>query len=419
MDRFISKRTIKNGIWMYLLQFFNAIVPLLTLPYITRVLGVSQYGVFSIAFNIVGYMQILVEYGFGMSATRKVVLIDDKNIDELFSAVVYARCLLMVICCIFATLFIFFKKNNIELCSSLLVLLFCLFGYCMQMNWMFQGKQEMGYISIVNIVSRLISVFCIFAFVKQSSDLLLYCLFYSASPFLSGCIGLKVAIRKYNLHFVKPSLKKIKEELKEGWYVFTTQLSSKIFGSIGITFLSIFASSSEVGIFSAIQKIPNILMLAWTPVAQVLYPISSVHMRNNFKTGKDFVYRIRRRVLPIYILTSFVICVFSKSIIKIAYGKNYSDCYYWVIPLLAWMLIAINNNFLGIQLLLGGGFDREYSKCFQISVLSTILLNFMLIYFASGNGAALAPVLSELILYIMLKINIHKISNSEIKLNRS
>lgn len=83
------------------------------------------------------------------------------------------------------------------------------------------------------------------------------------------------------------------------------------------------------------------------------------------------------------------------------------------------MLIAINNNFLGIQLLLGGGFDREYSKCFQISVLSTILLNFMLIYFASGNGAALAPVLSELILYIMLKINIHKISNSEIKLNRS
>ena len=172
ISRFTGKRTVKNGIWMYLLQFFNAVVPILTLPYITRVLGSAGYGVFSMAFNIVSYMQVMVEYGFGMSATRKVALADKEDINELFSTVICARSILLGICGVITTFVVLINKENIELCSSLLVLMICLFGYCIQMNWMFQGKQKMRYISIVNIISRFISVICIFAFVKYPSDLL-------------------------------------------------------------------------------------------------------------------------------------------------------------------------------------------------------------------------------------------------------
>ena len=70
----IQRKSVKNGAWMYALQFFNFVVPLLTLPYITRILGSSLYGVFSIALNIVGYLQIAVEYGFGLSASRNVAI---------------------------------------------------------------------------------------------------------------------------------------------------------------------------------------------------------------------------------------------------------------------------------------------------------------------------------------------------------
>lgn len=409
------KKSIQNGIWMYLLQFFNAIVPLLTLPYVTRILGSAQYGIFSIAFNIISYMQVIVEYGFGMSATRKVVLAEDGNINELFSAVIYARSVLMTVCFMMAGLFVVFNQKNVELCCSLLLLLICLLGYCMQVNWLFQGKQEMKYISLVNIISRLISVVCIFTFVKTSSNILLYCLLYSISPFLSGCIGLIIAKKMYKLHFVRLPFKRVREEFRDGWYVFTTQLSSKIFGSIGITFLSIFVSNSEVGIFSAIQKIPNIIMLAWTPVAQVLYPISSKHLKDNFEDGKKFVYRVRRKVLPVYTLITIIVCIFSKTIIQIVFGDDYIKFYYWVIPLLIWIIVAINNNFLGIQLLLGSGYDKEYSKCFQVSVLSTILFNFILIYFVGGDGAAIAPLISELTLFILLIVNIRKISKIEVK----
>ncbi|MCI1524616.1 MAG: oligosaccharide flippase family protein, partial [Lactobacillus crispatus] len=70
----LSSKVVNNGIWMYLLQLFNTVIPLITLPYITRILGTEKYGIFSTSFNIVGYLQVIVEYGFAMSATREIAL---------------------------------------------------------------------------------------------------------------------------------------------------------------------------------------------------------------------------------------------------------------------------------------------------------------------------------------------------------
>ena len=60
----IKTKTMANGMWLYLLQIFNTVIPLITLPYVTRILGTTQYEVFSASFNIVGYLQVVVEYGF-------------------------------------------------------------------------------------------------------------------------------------------------------------------------------------------------------------------------------------------------------------------------------------------------------------------------------------------------------------------
>lgn len=100
IKKILKRKSVKNGAWLYLLQIFNTVVPLLTLPYITRILGAKQYGIFSIAINVIGYYQVVVEYGFAMSATRKVAL-SDKNSDSLsktFSTVFFSRCILLMVC---------------------------------------------------------------------------------------------------------------------------------------------------------------------------------------------------------------------------------------------------------------------------------------------------------------------------------
>ena len=413
----LRKKAFKNGVWLYLLQFFNAVIPLLTLPYIVRVLDMDNYGIFSIALNIVVYMQVFVEYGFGMSATRKVAIGQGENaknnFDSLFTAVFVIRIILTVICCALFVFYAFVYHDESELCFCVAVLMLSLIGCCFQMNWLFQGLQDMKLISLVSIISGTISVIFIFGFIKSKNDLLLYCFIYSATSVLSGLMSFVVSFVKYRMRLVKVTFAEIKQEFIDGFFVFTTQLSSKVFGAIGITFLGLFAPYTEVGIFSAIQKITNIMILIWNPIPQVLFPISSEHMNKNFVTGKQFVYKLRRFILPVFVLIAICVTIFSKFLISLLFGPESANYYYWLFPLLLWVIIAINNNFLGIQILLGSGYDKAYSKCFQIGVMSTFLLNFILIYFFHGTGASIAPVLSEAILCGMLLRHIRRIERFE------
>lgn len=411
-----KKSAIKNGVWLYTLQMFNTVVPLLTLPYITRILGTVQYGIVSIAINIIGYYQVIVEYGFAMSATRKVAL-SDRSTDSLsktFSTVIFSRLLLLIVCYCLTIIYIIFNKNQVIQCVCLLILMITLLGNCIQLNWLFQGMQQMQYITIVSMVSRTITVVLTFLLVKTTNDLYLYCILYAISPVISGILGLFFAKKCFDLRVVKVSLYDIWEELKNGWYVFTTQLSSKVFGAIGITFLGMFASTEEVGIYSAIQKIPNVLILIWTPITQVLYPISSQKFQQSFITGEKFVKKTKGIFIPFFVIIAIICSLFSKIMVKIAFGDEYAMRFYWIFPMLLWMLVAIYNNFTGIQTLLASGHDREYSNCFQIGVVVTIVMNFTLVYLFKGDGACIAPLLSELILGIMLNFNV-KTLRREIK----
>lgn len=418
-DRFTKLfqiRAVSNGVWLYALQFFNTVIPLFTLPYITRVLGKSQYGVFSIALNILGYLQVVIEYGFGMSATRKVALLDSNDKDslnKLYSNVLCSRLIMFVLCIGISVVYMLVYSGIDQRGVSLLILDIGLVGSAFQLNWLFQGKQEMKLISIPSITARIITLILIFVFVKEPRDLLVYCFLYSASSCISSFIGIILAKRQYRIKFVKVKIDEILKELKSGWYVFTTQLSSKVFGVIGVTFLGIYASSSDVGIYSAVQKIPYMLTMIWSPISQILYPISSKKLASSYYYGKRFVNKVKKTVMIIFVAFSLLVGLFAPHIIKLFFGSGYMDYVGIIYPLLAWVIVGINNNFIGIQTFLGSGHDKEYSQCFQVSVICTVVFNFCFIYFWGVWGAAFAPLASELVLLSLLKIKQYKIEKNE------
>ena len=400
---------------MYALQIFNTVIPLLTLPYITRVLGIAEYGAFSIAVNIIGYLQVVVEYGFGMSVTRRISLANQEKtiLNNSFTNVLYSRLLLTIGCFGFGGIYYILNQGKDERAICLFILMISLLGYCVQQNYMFQGLMDMKYISILNIFTRTISVMLTFFLVKDSSDIFIYCLLYSLPSFLSGFFGLILAKIKYKLTLIKTNWRNVFSELKDGVYVFSTQLSSKVFSAIGITFLGVFASKSEVGAFSAIQKIPSLLILVWAPFGQVIYPVTSRKMSGGFSEGVKYVYKLRRYILPLFIMLSITIGIFSNPIVRLLFGEEYVNNAFWVLPLLAWVIVSINNNFLGSKILLAGGHDKEYSIVFQIGVVLTIIINFFLVYFFHGIGAAWAPLISDLILGLMLYAQIQTLKKKE------
>ena len=403
IKKLLGSKIVKNGIWLYVLQMFNTVIPLITLPYITRVLGAQEYGVFSIAFNLSGYLMVVVEYGFGMSGSRKASLA--KNLDELhvtFTAIVVSRAFLCLICGV-GTLFygyLVIESEKQRLCLFLLYLI--PLGIVLQQNWVFQGLQKMQYITLSSIIARLLSLVCIFCFVKTPDDLALYCVFYASTTIIIGIIGTYYVLSRIGLRFVKIGINNVLDELKSGWYVFTTSLSSKVFNTFGITVLGLLSTEYYVGVFSAIQKIPQMVLLIWSPIAQVLFPVTSQEMTASFKNGRKFVLRVEKWILPIFIILIVIIGSFARNIVAIAFGREFADYHYLIYPLLFWLIIGIINNFNGVQTLLAGGFYKEYSRCFLIGVMITVISNLALVHIFGVIGAAIAPAISEFVFGMLL-----------------
>ncbi len=413
LKRVKDSRAVHNAMWLYAMQMFNSVIPLLTLPYITRVLGEAGYGLFSKVFNIVGYLQVIIEYGFGMSGARKAALTKDQGeLNRLFSAFLFVRALLLILCCGAVSMIILTMKIDEMERVCFIAFMLLLIGTVLQQNWLFQGIQKMGYIAIITMVSRLISLVGIFAFVRSSNDIFLYCLLYSVTSFCGGVFGMGIALFKEKVRFTVQGIRSAWAELKDGWYVFTTSLSTKIFNAFGVTFLGLVATNAEIGVFSAIQKIPSILMLVWSPISQILYPISSQRFGASVDAGKQFVSKCRKYFLLLFSGIALIIALGAKPIIGLLYGEGYASRFFLVYPLLLWLLLGINNNFWGIQTLLASGHSKEYSKCFQISVAVMVVANIILIYLWGDFGAAIAPAISELFLSILLYFEIKKLQGS-------
>ena len=152
--------------------------------------------------------------------------------------------------------------------------------------------------------------------------------------------------------------------------------------------------------------------MGWTPIAQVFFPISSKQLSSSYKDGRKYILRLRKLVIPFFAILCTIIAFFSNIIIKLAFGVQYAEKSYWIIPLLLWVIIGIDSNFWGIQLLVGSGHDKEYSTAFMIGLIATIVLNFFFIIWFHSDGACIAPVLSELVLNIALRVKEKHLRNN-------
>lgn len=406
----LKTKLFKNGFWLFVLQVFNTVVPLVTLPYITRVLGTDNYGIFSISLNWITYFQVIVEYGFGYTGSRKVSINKDDSIQPLYSRIISARLILMLISYSAMNVFSFIARISIEQYFSMTILFLVIVGVSFQLTWLFQGKQDMKFITIVNAVSRLISVVLVFLLVRDQSNLYLYCFCYSATFILSAVIGIFVAKKKYKLKVRLCKISDAINEIKDGWFLFVSQAMAKIISAVGTTVLGIVATNSDVGIYSAIYKFPYIMILFFSPMSQALFPHISIKFSESFISGKKTIKKAAMIILPVFLFGGLVVIVFRKFLISLLFGEDYLKYELITIPLITWMILSIVNNFLGVHFLVASGNQKSYSKAVSIGAVITILLNIVLGVLFQVYGISIAVFLGELSLSIMLIINVIKIS---------
>lgn len=420
INKFLKSKVFSNGVYLYILQLFNTIIPLLTLPYITQILGDSQYGVFSKTFNYITYCQALVEYGFSLAGARKISLCNSKEErNKIFSNITYCKILLTFISLIIVAVLSFTITKTPTQTFCMLILALMLVAEIFTQTWVLQGMQYMRPIMFVSVISRTISTICIFAFVKTPKDLLLYAALFVSTNLITALLGTIIVVKKFQIEFTRLNKQEIFFTLKDGWPLFTTAFATKVCAGFAITALSFFCSDAIIGGYSAVQKIPYIMVMLFAPLGQAIYPFICRLYADDVNKGIKTLKKIALVVLGGCLIGVIMIILLKDWLINLIFGKDYLRYANLIIPLAFWLFLSITNNFLGIQTLVARGYQKQYSRCFLISIAFLVILNLAFGYFFGAMGVAIATLIGELVLTIgclivIIKNGLLKVPNNRI-----
>lgn len=253
------------------------ILPLVTLPYLVKVLSVENFGLISFALSVVMYFNILVDFGFDLSATRSISLNrkDINKVSEIFSAVMFLKFFLILISLITLTVLVL----SIDTLGRHKMLYFITFGVVLGNSifpvWFFQGMEKMKHIALINVVTKTIFTFLIFVFVTDREDYIYVPLLNSFGAIVSGLYSLLVVFKLFKVKFKLPNWGEVIVQLKESYLYFISRVANDGSRFYATTIIGLFFGNIILGYFAMVEKLFYAFMNVGGVVSQTIYPYMS------------------------------------------------------------------------------------------------------------------------------------------------
>lgn len=388
-----NKVLVKNFTSLSLLQLANYIFPVITLPYLVRVLGPEKYGLINFAAAFSAYFVIITDYGFNLSATQEISVNrnDEKKVSEIFSSVLTIKIILF-----FLSSGIFFLiVNMFELFSNDAGLYSIMFigvvGIVLFPLWVYQGVEQMKYILIINVAIRSVTIVSIFLLVKVENDYLLLAVIYTITQVMTGITGLFFAIRKFDLRYLFPSKVQLLEQLKKGWNLFLSSIWINLYTTSNVFILGLFAPSSVVGYYSAADKVRIAFQGILSSMSQSVFPYVNKLLAESYQKFISFNRKLLKISVMIGIIISSSLFLFAEPIVKIVLGNEYSPSVI-VLRIIAWLpLIIFLSNVFGIQTMLPLNYQKKFSQILFLAALINLMISFSIVpsYFEIGTAVSM------------------------------
>lgn len=362
------KTLVSNFGYLSILQAYTVLLPLLTIPYLMRVLGLDTYGLVIYAQAIIQYFVIIVNFGFNISATKDISIHrdDKKKVKEIVSSVLIVKVALFLISFLILLVAVFSIPALREHC---LLYIFCM-SLCLSEVvfpiWYFQGVEKMRYITIVNVISRTLFAACIFLLIKGPEHYLWIPLFNGFGALIGGFIALWIVFRKEKVGFAFQSLKVLWYYVKESAPLFLTRASAQIYVRTNIVVVGTFLGMAEAGFYDVALKVVTVLGMPFQTLKQVIFP----------KVSKDlnlaFVHKEIKIVIAVAILAIVGTQFLAPFVMQTVTGVDNIEAVNTLRVLVIILLAIVMSGFFGEQLLIP--FDKK--KAYVRGMISTALFYF-------------------------------------------
>lgn len=288
-----AKTLLENFISLSALQLVGMILPLLTLPYMLRVVGFEKYGVIVFAASLIAYFQSLTDYSFKITAVRDVAIFKNSpsKLNLIYSKVLIVKGVFLLLSLLIISVIVFLSPSFYEFGQIYFYSSLLLVGYALFPEWFFQGIEKMRYITYLNLGIKFFFTICIFIFIKKEEDYWIYPLLQSAGYIGAGLVGQFLLVYKYKLKFIFLPFRIIRTTIQSNFPLFVNQFVPTLYNNTSTFLLGLFGAKSTVGMYQAIQTIINVGITVIEVLSRVFFPFLN-RKKNAFLRYKKMMISI-------------------------------------------------------------------------------------------------------------------------------
>lgn len=399
-----QKSLFKNYIYNVTLTVLNLLFPIITFPYVSRVLGVNSIGKVNYVNSVVNYFLLFASLGIPLYGIREIAKVrDDKEkMSNIFCEIFTINFISTFICAAvyYISLFsynTFYSERSLYIVTGFMILL-----NMFSIDWFYSGIEDYKFITTRSIVFKIISIVMLFAFIHSKSNYVLYAGITVIAASGSNIINV-INSRKYiKINFKNLNLKR---HIKSIAILFTTQFAISIYINLDSVMTKIFAGYASVGYYTTAIKINKLCLGIITALSSVLLPRMAYYINNNMKEKFDkLVLKSIQVILFLGVPMSIGIYMLAPQIILLFSGNEFIpaiSCLRITVPI----IIAIAfGNFINIQILMPLGKEKLAFKAIIIGSILNFILNLILIPVFKHNGTSIATSITEICVTINMMI---------------
>jgi PST family polysaccharide transporter len=370
----------ENFASLAVLQAATYILPLITVPYLVRVLGVELFGLVSFAQAVIQYFIILVDFGFNFSATRDIAANRDNpdKIARIYSGALIVKFVLLAL----GFVILYFLTQIVSRFGQdpavFLVTYGLVVGGTLFPVWFFQGMERMKYSTALVLMARVIFVVLIFVLVRTAEDYLLVPALNAAGMIVAGLASLWIVRVRFGVRFTVPPWVELKQQVRDSFQFFVATLSSSVSASFNSLMLGLFTTNEIVGLYAAAEKLFN-----------ALYPYMA--SRQNVRLFR----RIFIFALGAAIVLAAGVLVFSADVTRIVFGESFADSAGIVRIFCIIIPVAVTSMMLGYPFLAALGHPSYANYSNAVGSIVHLILVAALIPYITPERIALVLLLTE------------------------
>jgi PST family polysaccharide transporter len=394
----------KNIIISYIQLFANYGIPLILIPYLSRILGPSGYGSYSFYMAGIAFMLLLSDYGFNVTATREVAKIrQDKNkLSDLFSSIVGIKLIFCVVgLLVIALFYIIIAKYKSEF-----ILIFIMYGIVIGQSitpiWMYQGLEDFKALTLITVLPRVFSTIAIFSFVNSADDIYILAALISIGYIAGGISSLYILKAAHGLVFNMPKIDLMLYQLRGGYQIFSANVYISIYTVMVPILIGIIKGSQELGNYVVAEKIYVAAKSLYMPLSLVIFPVLSKQLNDDPTHGIGIIMKICKKILPYFGFFSILIAFLSDEIISMVGGNEYSQSATLLKIMSPAIFLVTISNILGVQYLSNINREKEFRDSIKTASIIALFASVPLIYYFGAIGASITVTLSEFCVVIAL-----------------